>query len=275
MTSVNNLIRTQPESDSAFVHALAPSEIHQTTPAAFAGATDAHTSPKYSFISTERVLEALGQAGFVPVNAAQTRCRAERRLVARHAIRLRRRYETVQLRDTIPEILFINGHDGKTAIQFRLGLFRVACTNGLIVSHGEITVWRVPHRGELLDEVVKAALEQSELFSRLGEVVEQMERTRLEEPQRLQLASDALRLRFPDDRHMAVEPSRLLEARRPEDVGTDLWRTYNVIQEHLLKGGLARRSASNRLTRTRRITAIREDVRLNAGLWDLARALAV
>jgi hypothetical protein len=35
-------------------------------------------------------------------------------------------------------------------------------------------------------------------------------------------------------------------------------------------GGLSRRAASGRLTRTRRITSIREDVRLNGRLWDLA-----
>jgi len=42
------------------------------------------------------------------------------------------------------------------------------------------------------------------------------------------------------------------------------------VQENLLGGGLTRRSASGRLVRTRRITSIREDVRINSGLWDLA-----
>jgi hypothetical protein len=47
----------------------------------------------------------------------------------------------------------------------------------------------------------------------------------------------------------------------------------NRVQENLLRGGLSRRSTSGRLTRTRRITAIREEVRLNSGLWDLASEL--
>ena len=38
----------------------------------------------------------------------------------------------------------------------------------------------------------------------------------------------------------------------------------------LLRGGLCRRAASGRLSRTRRITSIREEVRLNSQLWDLA-----
>ena len=69
-------------------------------------------------------------------------------------------------------------------------------------------------------------------------------------------------------------PPSLLVPRRPQDVGNDLWRTFNVIQENVLQGGLVRRSASNRLSRSRRITAIREDVRLNSALWEMAVARA-
>ena len=82
-------------------------------------------------------------------------------------------------------------------------------------------------------------------------------------------------MRFPKDQHGGMEPSQLLVPRRPQDVGNDLWRTFNVIQENVLQGGLVRRSASNRLTRSRRITAIREDVRLNSALWEMAVARAV
>ena len=67
---------------------------------------------------------------------------------------------------------------------------------------------------------------------------------------------------------------RILVPRRPEDVGNDLWSTFNVLQENLLQGGILRRSPSNRLTRTRRITAIGEDVRLNSALWEMAIARA-
>jgi hypothetical protein len=273
MATIDALVDSTAARSSAFADALAPAELHDRTPAAFASAAHANTSPTYSFLPTRRVLEALGQAGFVPVGAAQTRTRADRRYAARHAIRLRRRYETVQLTDSIPEIVFINGHDGRTATQFRLGLFRVVCTNGLIISIGAVPVWRFPHRSDLLEDVVKSVLEQNELFAQVGAFVERMEHTRLEEPQRLDFAERALSLRFPEDRRGGMQPSQLLTVRRPEDVGNDLWRTYNVIQENVLKGGLSRRSASNRLTRTRRITAIREDVRLNTALWDMATAL--
>jgi hypothetical protein len=67
-----------------------------------------------------------------------------------------------------------------------------------------------------------------------------------------------------------MQPAQLLACRRSEDLGDDLWRVYNRCQEHLLRGGLSRRSITGRLNRTRPIGSIRRDVALNGQLWDLA-----
>jgi hypothetical protein len=53
--------------------------------------------------------------GFVPVDARQTHARKASPLHARHVIRLRRRMETVSLRDSIPEVVLWNAHDGSGA----------------------------------------------------------------------------------------------------------------------------------------------------------------
>jgi hypothetical protein len=220
------------------------------------------------------VLDALGQAGFVPVAARQMQTRRRSALHACHVVRLRRRYETVALRDSIPEILFLNSHDGTTAYQLRVGLFRAVCANGLIVSVSQFPVWRVPHRGDILDGIVKAALEMTETFDLLGHQIERMERTVLDEDRRLKFAHAAQILRFPELPHGGLTPSQLLQVRRPEDAGSDLWRTFNAVQENVLRGGVSRRSVTGRLTRTRGITAIREDIRLNTALWDIAMRYA-
>ena len=270
-TVVTSLASFQPSHSSAFQNSLSREALHERAPAVFAPGAHERTSGSYTFLSTERVLAALGSAGFLPVEARQS-TRAKSPVHARHLIRLRRRFETIELRDAIPEILFLNSHDGTSAYQLRVGLFRVVCTNGLVVSAGVFPVWRVMHRGDVVEDVVQAALQISERFELLAASVERMERTQLDRLQQLDLAAEALAMRFPNDLAGATEPSRFLVPRRPEDVGNDLWRTFNVLQENLLRGGIPRRSASNRLTRTRRITAIREDVRLNSGLWDLALA---
>lgn len=272
-TLSTTLTSFQPSHSSALQSTLSPDALRERVPAAFAPAAHERTSTAYTFISTERVLTALASAGFLPVEARQA-ARARSQLHARHLIRLRRRFETIALRDAIPEILFLNSHDGTSAYQLRVGLYRVVCTNGLVVSAGMFPTWRVAHRGDVVADVVEAALEISERFDLLATAVDRMERTQLDRLQQLDFAAEAVALRFPKDLTGSIEPSRFLVAHRAEDVGNDLWRTFNVLQENLLRGGIPRRSASNRLSRTRRITAIREDVRLNSGLWELAMARA-
>jgi Domain of unknown function (DUF932) len=272
-TVITSLTSFQPSHSSAMQAALSTEVLRERVPAAFAPAAHESTSRAYAFISTERVLNALASAGFLPVEARQA-ARARSPLHARHLIRLRRRFETIALRDAIPEILFLNSHDGTSAYQLRVGLYRVICTNGLVVSAGVFPTWRVAHRGDVVADVVQAALQISERFDLLAAAVDRMAHTHLDRLQQLDFAAEAVALRFPKDLPGAFEPSRFLVPRRAEDVGNDLWSTFNVLQENLLRGGILRRTASNRLRRTRRITAIQEDVRLNSALWELALARA-
>jgi hypothetical protein len=88
--------------------------------------------------------------------------------------------------------------------------------------------------------------------------------------EQLQFAEAALALRFPKPVESGMRPSQLLTCRRVEDLGDNLWVLLNRVQEHLCRGGLSRRSSSDRLVRTRRLTSITRDVQLNGRLWDLA-----
>ena len=254
---------------NAFERALSLEAVRALAPAAFASSAHERTSAKYTFIPTEQVLTGLMQAGFVPVEARQTHARKSSPAHARHVLRLRRRFETVQLRGSVPEVVFLNSHDGSSAYQLRMGLFRVVCTNGLIVSRGAFPAYCVPHRGNVVDEVVTGALKLSENFERLGVQVERMEQRHLFKDEQLQFAERALALRYPIPAEARMQPSQLLNCRRIEDTGDDLWTILNRCQEALLRGGLSRRAASGRLSRTRRITSIKEEVRLNVGVVGL------
>jgi hypothetical protein len=258
---------------SAFDRGLSLEAVRQRAPAAFASSAHESRSPRYTFIPTERVLTGLMGAGFVPVEARQTQARGASSSHARHVLRLRRRFETVQLKGSVPEVVFMNSHDGSSAYQLRMGLFRVVCTNGLIVSRGAFPAYCVPHRGNVVDEVVAGALKLSESFECLAAQVEHMEQRQLFKDEQLQFAERSLALRYPNPAEAGMQPSQLLTCRRVEDSGNDLWTVLNRCQEALLRGGLSRRAASGRLSRTRRITSIKEDVRLNTGLWDLATAM--
>ena len=102
MNTVTSLAHTQPSYSSAFQNVLSAETLRERVPAVFAAGAHERTSGAYTFISTWHVLNALASAGFLPVDARQA-ARARSPLHARHLIRLRRRCETIQLRDAIPE----------------------------------------------------------------------------------------------------------------------------------------------------------------------------
>lgn len=248
----------------------------EAAPAAFAQTADAdRTSAKYTFISTAQVVQALLDAGFQPTRAQQTRVRGGGSPAhAKHMIRFSHTRESLTMIDVIPEVVLINAHDGTGAWTMRAGLYRPLCTNGLLASIGDFDIIHVPHRGDVQGKVVEGALAITRRFAAIGAVVEQMHGRQLEERQRWDFAAQALSVRYHRlDHHAPITADQALLPRRKDDYGNSLWLTYNVIQENLTRGGLSGRSPKGRATRTRGIRAIREDVRINAALWQMAMTL--
>ncbi|MGG6549144.1 UNVERIFIED_CONTAM: DUF945 domain-containing protein, partial [Prevotella sp. 15_C9] len=66
---------------------------------------------------------------------------------------------------------------------------------------------------------------------------------------------------------------QLLRPRRFDDRESDLWSTFNRVQENLVKGGLDGRTANGRRQRTRPVQGIDQNVRLNRALWLLAEGM--
>jgi hypothetical protein len=255
---------------NALSQGLTLEEVMQRAPAVFSRTPHEKLSARYTLIPTDRVLNGLLSAGFVPVAAQQARTKSLSAVHARHVVRLRRRYEAVRLKDAVPEVVFLNSHDGTSAYQLRMGIYRVVCTNGLVVSRGAFPACHVSHRGDVVDDVVAGALQIAEQFGRLAQMVERMEQRVLYKDEQIALAEQAMDLRFPRDAIGRPAALQLLGCRRVEDAGNDLWSVFNRVQENVVAGGMHRRSETGRLTRTRRITSIRENLRLNGALWDLA-----
>jgi hypothetical protein len=69
--------------------------------------------------------------------------------------------------------------------------------------------------------------------------------------------------------------SDILTPFRPEDEGNDLWTTFNVIQEKMMRGGFSYKSQRGRTTKLRGIQSIQASNRLNTKLWEAAELLLV
>ncbi|MCW5004396.1 DUF945 domain-containing protein [Enterobacter roggenkampii] len=249
---------------------LTHEELHQHVPSVFGEDKHNSRSEKYTYIPTITLLENLQREGFQPFFACQSRVRdPDRRGHTKHMLRLRRAGQING--QQVPEIIILNSHDGASSFQLLPGIFRSVCTNSLVCgqSFGEI---RVPHRGNVVERVIKGAYEVLGIFDQVEEKREAMQSLLLPPPAQQALAKAALTYRFGEE-HQPVTEAQALFPRRWQDEKNDLWTVFNRLQENLIKGGLAGRSAQGKRRRTHAVNGIDGDLKLNRALWVMAEEL--
>jgi hypothetical protein len=225
-------------------------------------------SSKYDLISTESVVNLMREEGFVvtATNSLKPRVRDPR--VVRHFVRMRHENHLNMINGAIPEILVINANDGSSSLRMEAGLFRMVCSNGLIVKSQDVGSARIRHVDVTADRVIEEAnrvILGAQEAARRVDLFRQRVLSPTEKIQFSVLASALWGGR--------VMPHSLLESRRPEDNGDDLWRVLNRVQENLIKGGVVGRSPSGRNTRTHGIRAMDNSLKVNMKLWEIAEEL--
>ena len=97
--------------------------------------------------------------------------------------------------DAFPRILLTNSHDGMQAFKFSVGIFRLVCSNGLVVADEQFSNFKIKHKGYTfaeLREVVNQAVE--DLPARV-EVLNKMKARTLTQDEKNKLALDAMLIR--------------------------------------------------------------------------------
>ncbi|HFN3784434.1 TPA: DUF932 domain-containing protein [Enterobacter hormaechei] len=246
---------------------LTRDELAHYVPSVFSEEKHESRSERYTYIPTITLLDNLQREGFQPFFACQTRVRdLNKRDHTKHMLRLRREGQITGKQ--VPEIILLNSHDGSSSYQMLPGLFRAVCQNGLVCGEtfGEV---RVPHKGNVVEKVIEGAYEVLGIFDRVEENRDAMQSLLLTPPAQQAMARAALHYRFGED-HQPVTTAQILTPRRYEDRSDDLWTVYQRMQENLMKGGLAGRTAQGRSNRTRAVNGIDGDVKLNRALWVMA-----
>jgi hypothetical protein len=273
---------------------LQEDELRKLAPSIFGDMASPERSDKFRPIPTIEVLRGLQKEGFHPVSVQEQGVRAAnpaRRPFTKHMLRLRRFDDTVErliVGDTIAEVVLKNANDGTSAYTLMAGLFRIACLNGMvanIANLGELKVRHTlndPNPRAIVDKVIEGSYRIVQHADDVLEAPRLWSQMHLSSPESYSLAAQAHHLTFADDDGIARTPIRieqLLTRQRPADSGTDLWTTFNVIQENVLKGGLEaeqitmteRYGEVRTLTKTKPIRAIDRSTKLNKDLFDLAQ----
>lgn len=257
---------------------LSNEQLMRVAPSIFAAQPWERMSNRYTFIPTIQIVDKMRAEGFQPVAAMQSRTRIEgKQDFTKHLIRFRdvRNGNAPAIRtlgEIYPEIVLTNAHDGASAYKLDAGLFRLICLNGAVVSAGNVSQINVRHTGSA-DGIIEASYQIVEEFPKVLESVEQFAQLRLNAPQQTAFATAALALRY-DDNEAPVTAQQIMRPRRTADTEPNLWNAFNVAQENLLDGGLRGRSPETRRNlRTRAVTGISENTRLNKALWTLTEEM--
>lgn len=256
---------------------LTQDQVRKIAPSIFADSKSPETSEKYSLIPTWNVLEGLRNSGFQVTQAKESKCRDENnKPFVKHMVRLRHENSMVQ-KDIIPEIVLFNSHNGLSSYQLHAGIYRLVCSNGLIVGN-DLFCQRVKHQGDVIAKVKESAEEIIELMPDAIEVIDKWRSIELTEKQAAIYAESASLLKWDTP---LINSRDLLNRRRYEDNAKDLWTTFNRVQENLLKGGQKYYLQGNEYTHgrprrqtTRETKSVNENCRLNRALWSLTEALA-
>lgn len=259
-------------------------ELALYAPAALATKPAAHCSPRYSMLPTIDAIKALEAAGYQMVAARQDNVRPDkwkRELHARHKITLR--HETTagmskQQRSLacVPEFLLTNSSDASCPFQLDLGVFRLICSNGMVVFssidsgsfiHKQVTAAHVLQRVSDLSKRSKPLFDKIELWSR----------TRMNPLAVQRYAEKALQVRL-GALAQNYDWKTIVASKRVEDEAPTLWNVFNRCQENGMKGevfgAVKLPGGVYRPVHARPLSGIAADNQFNKELWAMTEAFA-
>ena len=238
-------------------------------------------SNKYTQVRTIDVVDRMRDLGWMPVRARQMAVRTLNRIgFCKHEVRFQRMNDTAlsKVGDEKLQAIMTNSHDRSSAFIFNLGVYRLVCSNGMVVAAGMFNGIRIRHIGFNPEDILNVVSNIAEGGKQVGERINIMKQTLLNEDEQMSLAKGAVNLLFePEElKMMELPPQKFLLAHRSDDIGNDLWKTFNRVQENVMKGGIryfTKQDSGFRRASTRQIKSIDRDIKLNQSLWGLAEEM--
>jgi len=262
------------------VTALTREQILRNAPSVFAEQPSGKTSSRYAFVPTTQVINDLGQAGWMPVSAKESNVRDETKEgYQKHMVRFRHPElsfdRLLNVGDIIPEIVLTNSHDALSAFHLHAGIFRLVCSNGMVVADATIEKVSIKHVGYASQAAHNAGQMLFQNLPQLTKTIASMQTMQLRLPEASLMAHHAAMTRWSvaDTQALPFDPTLLLAQRRTADADLTLWNVFQRIQENMIKGGVRYRTEKNVKQRTRRINSINEEIRVNKALWAFAESI--
>jgi hypothetical protein len=240
-------------------------QIKKIAPSVFTTEKAPHLTDKYIQTPTSRVVEDLMSLGWQVTKAQEVKARKGQGF-QKHIIVFRNPEIMIKGKDgddSFPQILLTNSHDGKAAFNFRVGIFRLVCSNGLVISDADFSNVSIRHINYTFESLQAKVAEMITKLPNLVQKINLFKSTELNEVQMADFAQKAMQLRTKEQ----VNIMDVLTPDRPQDSGNDLWVVFNRVQEKLLGGSYR---AGKRKARS--VKNFQKDIELNEKLFELAEA---
>lgn len=264
---------------------LTTDEIRKVCPMAFHTApTNPNVSDKYVQANTATVIEDLSKMGWYPVQAKQ--CRGKKNSSGVRSfhmiafqnpnVRITKTLDNGEkVVDTYPRIILTNSHDGFNSFKFMLGLFRLVCSNGLVVCNNKMVDMSIRHINYDFEELRKVVASAIAEVPNIVNTMNDMRKTILNEEEKVSIAKEVIKIRKGLNSDEMIEVDKeviddILKPLREEDKKHDLWTIFNICQEKMIKGGFNLLSKTNKMRKQRNITSIKKDTEFNQRLWHTA-----
>ena len=242
-------------------------QIKAIAPSVFTTDKAPHLTDKYIQTPTSRVVEDLMSMGWQVTKAQEVKARKGKGF-QKHMVVFRNPEIMIKGADgddSFPQILLTNSHDGKAAFNFRVGIFRLICENGLVISDADFNNVSIRHTNYSFETLQTKIQEVIAKLPNLVNKINLFKQTELTEAQMADFAQKAASLRT----KQTINIMDVLTPERPQDAGNGLWETYNRIQEKMVNGNY-KYGSKNRKARS--IKNFQKDIELNEKLWEIAES---
>lgn len=256
---------------------LTKEQIKNSTPLVFAETpTNPDVSDKYLFVNTETIIDDLAKLNWFPVNSAQRKAQSKKNTIfSKHMVSFQNPDIKITSKngdDAYPRIILTNSHDGMQAFKFSVGIFRLVCSNGLVVADEKFSDFKIKHKGYTFEELRNVVRQAVEDLPNRVEVMNDMRKKILTQEEKNQLALDAMLIRAGVKTLEYDEETiqDILEPIRSEDKGNDLWTVFNVVQEKIINGDFHAALKGAKVRKVRKIKSFEKDLQVNKDLFMLA-----
>ncbi len=234
-------------------------------------------SKHYSFVPTMNVVNDLRALGYEVVDAKQVSARKKStKGYQKHMITLEHPKYKVEGSKEYPQILLTNSHDGGNAFTLSAGIFRLVCSNGLVIKTEDYGSARLVHKGYSFEAVQKLVKEFEVTVAEVLDKITAMKKVQLTKDQQIEFAKQAALLRFKsksyneDNIEKVVNIDDLLNVERKEDAGNGLYEVFNRVQESLINGKYTYLGTKDKPRKARPIKNFKQNIEVNKKLSELA-----